>query len=517
MNAAGGAAQLGSPDDSGEPNLLLRIAGLSKQFPGVLALDAVDFELQPGEVHVLFGENGAGKSTLIQVIAGVHQPTKGTLRFRGMPVVLESVHHARTLGISAVFQEFSLVPTLSIEENIFLGAELTNHGFLNKRDLHHRAQDILTRLGFPLRPEQRVQFLSRAQQQMVEIAKAFRTDLSILILDEPTASLTERETERLFTLVEDAKGRGVGIVYITHRMSEIRRIGDRITVLRDGKKVATLGAREVDEDRLLELMTGRVISQVFPRIDYRPGEILLKAEHLTTARGDVRNFSFEVRAGEIVGLAGLVGCGKSEAGRACFGIEKLGSGRVFFRGDDVTEAAPGEMLERGFFYLPPDRRAEGLLMMSSVRENVSLAALRRRPFARFGFLNRVGERARVQELAKEFNLQPRNIERIVEHFSGGNQQKVLLAKALTLPIRLFVLDEPTVGVDVGTRVAIYEFIKALCEKGAGVLLISSDLPEILHLTNRVYILYRGQPRAELTGAQITQDRVLGHFFERKAA
>ncbi len=182
MNAAGGAAQLGSPDDSGEPNLLLRIAGLSKQFPGVLALDAVDFELQPGEVHVLFGENGAGKSTLIQVIAGVHQPTKGTLRFRGMPVVLESVHHARTLGISAVFQEFSLVPTLSIEENIFLGAELTNHGFLNKRDLHHRAQDILTRLGFPLRPEQRVQFLSRAQQQMVEIAKAFRTDLSILIL-----------------------------------------------------------------------------------------------------------------------------------------------------------------------------------------------------------------------------------------------------------------------------------------------------------------------------------------------
>jgi ribose transport system ATP-binding protein len=517
VDAASGDARPDPTDLSDGSGALLEITALSIQFPGVLALDSVDFDLLRGEVHVLFGENGAGKSTLIQTIAGVHQPSQGTLRFRGRKLALDSVHHARTLGISAVFQEFSLVPTLSVEDNIFLGAEPTYRGFLDKRDVRRRAKAILTRLGFPLRPEQHVQFLSRAEQQMVEIAKAFRTDPSILILDEPTASLTERETERLFSLIEDAKGRGVGIIYITHRLSEIRRIGDRITVLRDGKKVATSSVGEIDEERLLELMTGRVISQVFPKIDYRPGEILLKAERLTTADGDVRDFSFEVREGEIVGIAGLVGCGKSEAGRACFGIEKLAAGRVFFRGDDVTGLPPGRMLERGLFYLPPDRRAEGLLMTSNVRENVSLAALRRPPFARWGFLDRRGERARVQELAREFNLQPRNIERIVEHFSGGNQQKVLLAKSLTMPIRLFILDEPTVGVDVGTRVAIYEFIKALCEKGAGVLLISSDLPEILHLTNRTYVLYRGQPRVELTGAQITQDRVLGHFFERQAA
>ncbi len=517
MAAIGSVEQQGSPGISGEPALLLKILGLSKRFPGVLALDAVDFDLRAGEVHVLFGENGAGKSTLIQIVAGALEPTAGTLCLRDAALILQSVHQARMLGISAVFQEFSLVPTLSVEENIFLGAELTTRGLLNKRALHRRAQEILTKLGFPLRPEQPVHALSRAERQMVEIAKAFRTDLSILILDEPTASLTERETERLFSLIEAAKRRGVGIIYITHRMREIERIGDRITVLRDGKKVATAEVAEVDEDHLLELMTGRVISQVFPKIDCRPGELLLAAEHLTTANGTVHDFSFTVRRGEIVGFAGLVGCGKSEAGRACFGAEALASGRVRYRGEDVTGAEPRAMLERGVFYLPPDRRAEGLLMTSTVRENMALPALHRPPFGRWGFLNKAGERARVAEMAREFNLQPRNVERIIEHFSGGNQQKVLLARGMALPIQLFVLDEPTVGVDVGTRVAIYEFMKGLCERGAGILLISSDLPEILHLTNRVYVLYRGQPRIELTGEQITQDRVLGHFFERRAA
>ena len=496
---------------------LLEVEQLSKQFPGVIALDKVDFDLRPGEVHVLFGENGAGKSTLIQTLAGAYQPTAGTIKFRGRPMTLESVHHARALGISAVFQELSLVPTLTAEENLFLGAEPTRRGLLDKARIRRRAREMLDELGFPLKRRQIVQYLSRAEQQMLEIAKAFRTDLSVLILDEPTASLTDREAERVFALIEQVKRRRVGVIYITHRMNEIKRVGDRITVLRDGHYIATLGVAEATEERLLQLMTGRVINQVFPKIRYNPGAPLLKIRNLTTQSGTVRDMSLEVRAGEIVGLAGLVGCGKSQVGRACVGIESIASGHVEFDGHDVTGAGPRAMLNCGMFYLPPDRRTEGLVMQCSVRENVSLPWLAEPPFSRLGLLNRSGERTKVQELARRLSLRPMNIERDVERFSGGSQQKILLAKGLTRPMRLFVLDEPTVGVDVGTRVAIYEFIRDLCEGGAGVLLISSDLPEILHLTNRTYIMYGGRLSGELQADAITQDAVLGHFFKRRVA
>jgi len=498
-------------------SLLLSLEKITKRFPGVLALDAVDFELQPGEVHVLFGENGAGKSTLISLVAGVHKPTAGTIRFRGEPLELSSVHHARTLGISAVFQEFSLVPQLTVEQNLFLGAEQTAGGLLTKKAMHEQAREILGRLGFPLRPTQQVGRLSRAEQQMVEIAKAFRSELSVLILDEPTASLTERETDRLFALIEQTKKQGVGIIYITHRISEIRRIGDRITVLRDGRYIATVPAKTTSETELVRLMTGRVIDQIFPKISFRPGDSVLDVEHLTTAGGAVRDVSICVRQGEIVGLAGLVGSGKSEVARACFGIEAIAAGAVRFDGADTTGLSPRQMLDRGFFYIPPDRRAEGLVMMRNVRENISLSSLNLEAFSRGLLLRRQHERRIAQELAGRLNLQPLRIEREVDHFSGGNQQKVLLAKCLTREVKLFVFDEPTVGVDVGTRVAIYEFIRDLCEAGAAVLLISSDLPEILHLTNRAYVMYRGTLKAELQGEQITQEAVLGHFFERDAA
>ena len=266
---------------------------------------------------------------------------------------MESVHFARTLGISAVFQEFSLVPTLTVEENLFLGSEPTRHGLLDKRTIRQRAQEILQELDFHLDPGRLVQDLSRAEQQMLEIAKAFRTDLSVLILDEPTSSLTDRESERLFALIERAKARGVGIIYVTHRMNEIQRIGDRVTVLRDGRYVATLRVAEANDERLLELMTGRVISQVFPTIRFAPGSIMLTMEGVTTQNGAVHNLSLKVCAGEVVGLAGLVGSGKSEAGRACFGIERIANGRVVFQGVDTTGLRPRTMLDRGLFYLPP--------------------------------------------------------------------------------------------------------------------------------------------------------------------
>jgi ribose transport system ATP-binding protein len=507
------ALPVGSGAGLAVPAAVLQANGVSKRFPGVLALDGIDFHLLAGEVHVLFGENGAGKSTLIQIFAGVQRPTEGNISFRGKRIDLQGVHHARTLGVSAVFQELSLVPSLSVEENLFLGAEITHYGFLDKSELHRRADAILKQLGFPLRPQQRVHDLSRAEQQMVEIAKAFCTDLSVLILDEPTASLTDREAERLFAMVERAKSRGVGIIYITHRIREIRRIGDRITVLRDGKRVATVAVSEAEDERLLQLMTGRVIGQVFPKIAYRPAKPLLEVVDLTTADHSVRDVSFAVRAGEVVGLAGLVGCGKSEVGRACFGVERIASGRIVFEGQDVTGKSPRKMLDRGAFYLPPDRREEGLVMMRGVRENISLPWLGSRRFSQFGFIDRSGERSMARRLARRVNLQPPKIETDLEHFSGGNQQKVLLAKGLAASVKLFILDEPTVGVDVGTRIAIYEFIRELCESGGGVLLISSDLSEILHLTNRTYVMYRGELRAELKGAEITQDRVLAEFFE----
>ena len=507
---AGGAPGNGVPH-------LLDLVEVTKHYPGVLALDRVHFELCPGEVHVLFGENGAGKSTMISLIAGAIQPSSGEIRFRGRPVRLDSVHHARDLGISAVFQEFSLVPQMTVEQNLFLGAEQTRGGLLNKRELHARAEEILQRLGFPLRARQTVQHLTRAEQQMVEIAKAFRSELSVLILDEPTASLTERETAQLFELIEQVKAQGVGIIYITHRMNEIRRVGDRITVLRDGRYVDTVDAKTTSEDELLRLMTGRVIDEVFPPIRFAPGAAVLQVDNLTTEHNTVENASLTVRAGEIVGLAGLVGSGKSEIARACFGLEPVVAGRVMLKGEDVTDLSPRQMMRRGFFYLPPDRRDEGLMMMRSCRENMTLSSLDTEGFSAGPFVDRRAEAKAAEGLAQKLNLQPRKIERAVDHFSGGNQQKVLLAKSLTRPIELFVFDEPTVGVDVGTRVAIYEFIRDLCEAGAAVLLISSDLPEVLHLTNRLYVLYRGQVRAELEGDKITQENVLRHFFERDAA
>jgi len=506
-----------SPATVGE-GPLLEMVDVSKRFPGVLALDTVNFRLMPGEVHVLFGENGAGKSTMISMIAGVHRPTDGQMKFHGRPVELTSVHQARGLGISAVFQEFSLVGDLTVAQNLFLGDEPGRFGLLDRRTLARRAREILDQLGFNLSPNAIVARLSRAEQQMVEIAKAFRSDLSVLILDEPTASLTERETDQLFDLVAQVKAKGVGIIYITHRMAEIRRIADRVTVLRDGRYIDTVDAATTSEDELISLMTGRVIDQIYPNINFRPAATMLDIRNLTTADHAVNDVSIHARAGEIVGLAGLVGSGKSELIRACFGLQPLSAGSVNFDGHDVTGATTRQMLDRGFFYSPPDRRAEGLVMIRNCRENISLPSLHLPFFNRpGGILRRGAERRKTLELATRLQLHPLRIEREADHFSGGNQQKVLLAKCLTRDVKLYVFDEPTVGVDVGTRVEIYRFIAGLCEAGAAVIVISSDLPEVLHLSHRLYVMHRGHLQAELTGDEITQENVLRNFFDKEAA
>lgn len=496
---------------------LLEVSNISKQYPGVRALDAVTFTLMPGEVHVLFGENGAGKSTLISIISGAIQPTTGTLHLRGEPVHFASVNEARSSGVTTVFQEFSLIPTMTVEDNICLGSEAVRGGLIDRKAIRDEVTGILDRLGFALSPKAIVGNLTRAEQQMVEIARAFRGNLSVLILDEPTASLTDNEAQRLFELVEHVKSQGVGVIYITHRLREIHQIADRITVLRDGKYIATIPARGVSEDALVTLMSGRSIGALFPHIEHRPGDTLLRIANLSTRSGSVRNASIEVRAGEIVGLAGLVGSGKSEIMRAAFGLEPLASGTIELNSRPVAKSRPRDLLDAGLVYLPPDRRNEGLAMMRSCRENVSMAALRQRPFARGLFLDRTGERQETQRLLHRMELNPMRPDANVEAFSGGNQQKVLLGRSLARPFSVYVFDEPTVGVDVGTRGAIYRFLGSLCEAGAAVVLISSDLPEILYLANRAYVFAKGEVRAEVPASQLDEGALLKHFFERQEA
>lgn len=501
-----------------QPAPLLATRGITKDYPGVRALDHVDFDLRAGEVHVLFGENGAGKSTLISMLSGANRPTSGDILMNGERVDLDSVHDARARGISAVFQEFSLIPQMTVEENLFLGAEHTRGGFLDKRDMRREAKRLLAELDFDLDPKRTIDHLTRAEQQMVEIAKAFRAELSVLILDEPTASLTDHETDQLFRLVEQLTERGVGIIYITHRMAEIRRIGDRVTVLRDGRYVATLDVAEADEDRLVQLMTGREVGAIFPATDLPPpGTEVLCLEHVTSTTGSVLDVSLTVNAGEIVGLAGLVGSGKSEVMQAAFGALRVAQGSVFYKGENVTGRSPGASIRAGFLYLPADRREEGLLMMRPARENMTLAALDAAPIARGPFLDRGSERGVVDDLAERLNLSPRRPERAVDHFSGGNQQKAMLARSLTRDFDLIVFDEPTVGVDVGTRAAIYAFIVELARKGVAIVLISSDLPEILNLASRAYVFYRGRVQAELPREALSEEAVLAHFFERESA
>ena len=499
------------------PCPIVRTVGLTRDFPGTRALDSVNFSLHAGEVHVVFGENGAGKSTLISMLAGAIKSTSGRILFRDRPVEFDSVHAAREFGISAVFQEFSLIPQMTIAENIFLGAEEVRRGLLDSRKQLRKARELLERLDFHLDPESKVERLSRAQQQIVEIAKAFRSNLSVLILDEPTASLTGHETQQLFRLIRKIKQQGVAIVYITHRIAEIAELGDRISVLRDGRLVGTVDAKSTTNDELIHLMTGRVVGDVFPTVKFNPGGIVLETNDLHSFDGSLNGASVSVRSGEIVGIAGLIGSGKSRFGKACFGALPIESGSLSFKGEQIRKPTPAGMLNRGFMYLPPDRRDEGLMMMRPAFENVTLAAISKSPFSNGWIVNGRTEKLVADDLANRLNLVPQRLDQTTEHFSGGNQQKLMLARSLTRKFDFFLFDEPTVGVDVGTRSTIYEFIALLCEEGAAVLLISSDMAEILELSNRVYVFFAGSVQAELSEDQITEENVLASFFGRKAA
>lgn len=491
---------------------LVEMKGITKEFPGVKALSGVDFRLERGEVHVLFGENGAGKSTLISILSGVYRPTAGTLTVDGNEVEFRSVQDARRAGIGTVFQEFSLVPTLSVFENVYLGKEPKRGLFVDRRAMARGTEALFRDLGFDMDIHAPVARLSRAQQQMVEIAKALHAKARVLILDEPTASLTEKETEKLFSFVRRAQEDGVGIVYISHRIQEFRQIADRITVLRDGRLIDTVNARDVSERALVELMTGRSIDKVYPHIERRTdGETVLSLRGIHTP--GVKGVDIDVRAGEVLGVAGLVGSGKSRVWRGMLGLQPIRAGSVQFRGKDVTGSPIRKLLRAGIFYLPPDRKSEGLVLTASARDNIRLSLLERRDLnGPLGVHSPARSRAEADSIAKRVDLSPRAFSKPVATLSGGNQQKVLFGKGFGEQRSVYIFDEPTVGVDMGTRSQLYLLIRDLAEAGKAVVVISSDLPEVMHLSHRLLVFSNGRISAELEGPDISEEVVLGHFF-----
>lgn len=501
-------------DTTGQPDgqVLLSIENLTKYYGDFRALNNMSLDLRTGEVHILFGENGAGKSTLINIICGALPASSGRMTLDGEPLAMRSVKDARDKGIAAVFQEFSLAPELSVEDNIYLGSELTSRGCLHRNEMHQRARELLGELGFALDPKAIVADLSRAECQMIEIAKAVLTEPRVLILDEPTASLTEAETKVLFDLIAALKAKRVGIIYITHRIEEIGLIGDRVTVMRDGQFVELLDAQRATRTELVESMTGRKFGDFYPKIDFDPGPEILQLEGVGTRDGRVQDVSLTVRSGEIVGLAGLVGCGKSEIGRACFGLEPLASGEITFAGTPLTRLDPRRLIAAGMNFVPSDRIREGLMLYRSTRENLSLSSMRSPDMARSGVLRRKAERSFAQEIGKRVGIRPLREEGPVSDYSGGNKQKVMLGRAIAPPLKLLILDEPTVGIDVGAKAEVYGLLSALVEQGLAILLISSDLPEVLSLSNRVYVVGHGRIQDELTGERRNENAALGNFF-----
>ncbi len=494
---------------------MLVMRGIVKQFPGVRALDGVDLDVRAGEVHCLLGQNGAGKSTLIKVLAGVHQPDEGTIEFNGEQVRPASPNDAIRLGFATIYQELDLVDGLSVAENIFLGHEHAKLGFVNRSAANRAARQVLERLGHgEIRPTTEVGRLPAAAKQVVSMARALSHDARLIIMDEPSAALAHDEVNNLFRIIRELTAQGVAVVYISHRLEEIREIGDRVTVLKDGRTVAVgLPARETATSHVVSLMTGRNVEDVFPpRAANPPGEEVLKVEGLTSP-GAFADVSFSVRAGEIVGLAGLVGSGRSEILEAVYGARPA-SGRIELAGKPVRHSVVGNV-KRGMGLAPEERKAQALLLDQSITANITLGSLP--SFARFGWMNRARERAEADRLVKALDIRPPDPERPIKNLSGGNQQKAVLARWLLGSRKLLLLDEPTRGVDVGARAELYAVIRDLADRGIGVLLVSSEVPEVLGLADRVLVLREGTVIHQADAGELDEHRVLDMIMDGRAA
>ena len=483
---------------------LLRVEGLSKRFPGVVALEHVSFDLQPGEVHVLLGENGAGKSTLIKCLAGVHTPDEGRILVDGRYVSIRSAAESERLGIATIHQEFNLVPQLTVAENVLLGRQPRRLGIIDRKEMSRRATEALAQIGLALDPRAPVSQLGVARRQLVEIAKALSLHARVLILDEPTATLTGAEVDRLFEVMTALRERGVGLIFISHHLEEIGHIGDRVTVLRDGRTVDTVPA-STDQGELVRLMVGRTIEARYPRVRSQPGPALLQVRGLSSP-GRFEGVSFDVHEGEVVGLAGLVGAGRTELARAIFGADRYGSGTVEVAGQRVMPHSIAAALRAGIGLVPEDRKGQGLVLKASVVENLGLATLD--TVTRWGVVDRRLQRKRAADISRRLQIRMAGLDQVVGSLSGGNQQKVVIGKWLSARSRVLILDEPTRGVDVGAKVEIYELINELTGGGHAVVLISSDLPEVLGMADRVLVMARGRIVGELPADEADQDKVM---------
>lgn len=488
--------------------LRLRMCGISKRFPGVNALDNVDFDLRPGEVHALIGENGAGKSTLIKILTGVYQKDSGTITVDGVDTEISSVQDSRRLGIAAIYQEIDFIPIFTVAENIFLGKEPTGvAGKISYAEMRKQAQEVLDSLEAEISAGQVMRELSVGQRQMVMIARALMERSNIIVMDEVTAPLSMSETEKLFAIIEDLRKRGLSIIYISHRMEEIFKVADRVTVLRDGCMVGSRNIEETDVDELIRLMVGREMRDMYPKEEVPiSDEEVLRVEVLSRGNA-VRNVSFSVRKGEILGLGGLVGAGRSEVARLLCGIDQKDAGEIYLEGKRVDIRSSGDAVKAGIALIPEDRRVEGLVLDMDVTENVTLAKLK--SFCLGGIIPKVSEEKRhASDLVDTLSIRTPSLSQRVKYLSGGNQQKVVLGKWLSKEAKVFIFDEPTKGVDVGAKREIYSLMGDLVREGAAIILISSDLPELLALSDRILVMHRGETTGELSRDEATGEKVL---------
>jgi len=485
---------------------ILELKNMTKRFSGVEVLHEVCFSLRPGEVHALLGENGAGKSTLVKVMTGVHQPDKGEIYLDGKFVSFADTRESRQMGIAAIYQELSLFPDLDVAENIFVGRQpLAAGGRIDWRKLYADAGNLLESLGVHLDLKQKARSLSIAQQQMVEIARAFSINALILIMDEPTSSLTLNEVADLFRLVRRLREEGTAIVFISHRLEELFELADRVTIMRDGSYVDTRLLKDVTRDDLIRLMVGRTITDLFPKQDVKAGEVVLKVENLARA-GSFRDVSFELRQGEILGMAGLVGAGRTNVARAIFGVEPATAGKIQIAGREVAITSPQQAIKLGLAYVPEDRQLHGLIPAMPITSNISLPTLFK--YAQRGWLQDKVERKATYDAALQMEVRANNIWQMARELSGGNQQKIVLAKWLSTKPRILILDEPTRGIDVGTKAAVHALMSKLASEGMAILMISSELPEILGMSDRVLVMREGHITAHFSRAEATQEKII---------
>jgi ribose transport system ATP-binding protein len=487
---------------------LIQMNDIEKSFPGVKALDKCQFNLKAGEVHALVGENGAGKSTLMKVLTGVHQEDAGTIFFKGKKVEINSPRKAQDLGISIIYQELNLMPHLTVAENVYIGREAKkNKLFIDKKKLNQKTKDFLNMLNINLDPQARVKDLTVAKQQMVEIIKALSYQAEVLIMDEPTASLTDSEIEDLFRIVKKLRSEGVGIIYISHRLEELKEISDRITVMRNGNYIDTVATADVEIDTIINMMVGReVYATSNNKSSKNKNEIILEVKNLTR-KGVFKNINFNLKKGEILGMSGLVGAGRTEVARAIFGADKIDAGEIYVHGKKVNIDSPSKSVEVGIGYLSEDRKRYGLALGRDVATNIVLANLKEY-MNKFGFIKENKIKKVAQKKVKQLAIKTPDLKQDVKNLSGGNQQKVVIGKWLDRDSEILIFDEPTRGIDVGAKNEIYKLLNSLVEEGKSVIMISSELPEILRMSHRILVMCEGEVTGQLNIEEASKEKIM---------